>query len=280
MPLNKEAIVHLEQNQAAIAVSGKLSDFHDSAVLITKLVALPSSNGVKLESLEQYQESRDRFRGTMTTESFEDFTTYANSKSENTTYINAQDMNAKAFFNLGNHDSAGHGDDVASIRLKPTAAFRALTRISDSKLGQKEAAEFLEDWQANVMDITGDVGENITVKVAANALRNITVSATQTQEHGEHNFGRERSARESIQAQAKDARPNFVYFRCVPYAGLPERTFIFRVGILTGSEPKVVLRVINLETHEEEMAQEFKDILTEKLDESANVYVGSFSLGN
>lgn len=280
MPLNKDAIIHLEQNQAAITLSDKLITYYDNEYLSTNVIAVPKDHGVELESLERYQPARDRFRGTMTTESIEDFATYANSKSENTTYINAQDMNAKAFFNLGNHDSAGHGDDVASIRLKPTAAFRALTRINDSKLGQKEAAEFIEDWQANVMDITGDIGESITVKVAANALRNITVSATQTQEHGEHNFGRERSARESIQAQAKDARPNFVYFRCVPYAGLPERTFIFRVGILTASEPKVVLRVINLETHEEEMAQEFKDILTGKLDESANVYVGSFSLGS
>jgi uncharacterized protein YfdQ (DUF2303 family) len=279
MPLNKDAIVHLEQNQAAISLNKQLSELHENQ-LSTNVIAVPKDHGVELESLERYQPARDRFRGTMTTESIEDFATYANSKSENTTYINAQDMNAKAFFNLGNHDSAGHGDDVASIRLKPTAAFRALTRINDSKLGQKEAAEFIEDWQANVIEITGDLGENITVKVAANALRNVTVSATQTQEHGEHNFGRERSARESIQAETKNARPNFVHFRCVPYAGLPERTFIFRVGILTSSEPKVVLRVINLETHEEEMAQEFKDILTEKLDESANVYVGSFSLGS
>ena len=277
MPLEKDAIVHLEQNQATILLNQQISQSHDNELLSNNVIALPG--GVNLESLERFQLERDRFRGTMTTESIEDFATYANSKSENTTYINAQDMNAKAFFNLGDHRAAGHGDDVASIRLKPTAAFRALSRINDSKLGQKEAAEFLEDWQANVLDITGDASESISVKVAANALRNITVSATQTQEHGEHNFGRERSARESIQAQAKDARPNFVMFKCIPYAGLPERTFVFRIGILTASEPKVVLRVINLENHEEEMAQEFKDVLTEKLDEDANVYVGSFSLG-
>ena len=46
----------------------------------------------------------------------------------------------------------------------------------------------------------------------------------------------------------------------------------------TTHQTKVVLRIINKENHEEEMAQEFKDILRKQLDDEANVYVGSFSV--
>lgn len=188
-------------------------------------------------------------------------------------------MAAEAYFNLGKESEPGHGDDTAEIALKPSAAYQALLRINDTRLDQQPAAEFLEDWQAFIGLITGDQQEDITVKVAANALRNIKVEATSSTESEVHNFGRERSARESIQAQTKGSRPSFIEFSCEPYAGMPMRTFVLRVGILTSSDPKVVLRIINKENHEEEMAQEFKDILRKKLDDKANVYVGSFRVG-
>lgn len=39
--------------------------------------------------------------------------------------------------------------------------------------------------------------------------------------------------------------------------GLPERTFIMRVGVITsGQKPALTLRIMKLEEHKEQMAQE------------------------
>lgn len=269
---DKQTIQHLQDSQAAINAATLL----EVANLDSKAIALPE--GVSIQSLEKFMPERFRFRGNMRTESIEDFCSYCNSKGQNTTYINAKNMAAEAFFNLGNESEPGHGDDTAEISLKPSAAYQALLRINDKRMEQKEAAEFIEDWQAFISSITGDQQEDITVKVAATSLRSIKIEATTSTDSEVHNFGRERSARESIQAQTKAARPNFIEFSCEPYAGMPMRTFVLRVGILTSSDPKVVFRIINKENHEEEMAQEFKDILRKQLDDKANVYVGSFSV--
>jgi len=46
---------------------------------------------------------------------------------------------------------------------------------------------------------------------------------------------------------------------------LSELTFKVRVSILTGgSRPEISLRIIQLETQQEEIAEEFKDILVKK----------------
>lgn len=269
---DKQTIQHLQQSQAAINAATLL----EAASLDSKAIVLP--DGVNIQSLERYMPERFRFRGNMKTESIEDFCNYCNSKVEISTYINANHMAAEAFFNLGNESEPGHGDDTAEISLKTSAAYQALLRINDKRMDQQGAAEFIEDWQAFISSITGDQQEDITVKVAATSLRSIKIEATTSTDSEVHNFGRERSARESIQAQTKASRPNFIEFTCEPYAGMPKRTFVLRVGILTSSDPKVVFRIINKENHEEEMAQEFKDILRKQLDDKANVYVGSFSV--
>lgn len=55
-------------------------------------------------------------------------------------------MLARSIFNIGTLDNPGHADNVASIKLKKTAPFRALLSINGDHLNQKQIAEWLEDW--------------------------------------------------------------------------------------------------------------------------------------
>jgi hypothetical protein len=52
----------------------------------------------------------------------------------------------------------------------------------------------------------------------------------------------------------------------VPYEGLGERRFKLRNSLLKSGEPCFVLRIVQLEAQEEEIANEFRDLLVGKFD--------------
>ncbi len=59
--------------------------------------------------------------------------------------------------------------------------------------------------------------------------------------------------------------------KCVPFEGLKERPFKLRLSIITGNSPVLVLRIIQLEAVQEEMANEFRDLLVEKFKDGKDV---------
>ena len=73
---------------------------------------------------------------------------------------------------------------------------------------------------------------------------------------------------ESVEAKTKDIMPVAFEFKCVPFEGLKERPFKLRLSIITGDRPVLVLRIIQLEAVQEEMANEFRDLLVEKFKDS------------
>lgn len=65
-----------------------------------------------------------------------------------------------------------------------------------------------------------------------------------------------------------------------PYEGLGERTFTLKLSILTGGDkPALKLRWVGKEVQQEEIAQEFKAVLTEKVGTAASLTLGTFSVG-
>lgn len=66
-------------------------------------------------------------------------------------------------------------------------------------------------------------------------------------------------------------------FKCVPYEGLGERPFKLRYSIITSDKPILVLRIVQLETAEEEIAAEFRDLLISKFDGvEVESFIGKF----
>lgn len=242
-------------------------------------IVLP--NDFKVSSLENLQEGRFRFRGEMKTTSISDFVKYSikNAIEEGVScFIDANEMSAKTIFNIGTIGEPGHADNTALVKLKQTAPFSALLKIDGVKYRQKELAEWLEDWRDYLMAFDAE-GNVLDIKQAISAVRRITIESTRSAEHEDHDFSAKRSVLESVEARSKDVMPTAFQFTCTPYDELKERSIKLRYSVLTGGDvPTLVLRIVQLENLEEQIAQEFRSLLCDEFDESEiETFIGKFS---
>ncbi|MDE8801917.1 DUF2303 family protein [Citrobacter freundii] len=252
-----------------------LNDIHG---LACPTALLPEGTGV--ESLERFSLERFRFRGAMTTTSIDDFARYskgyASASEPARCFIDADNMTASSVFNIGTLDNPGHADNVASITLKKTAPFRALLQIDGQRLKQKQIAEWLEDLSDYLLAFDAD-GNTMQISQAAQAVRRITIQQATQQDNETSDFAGKKSLMQSVEASSKDVMPVAFEFKCVPYEGLGERRFSLRNSLLTSDEPCFVLRIIQLEAQEEEIANEFRDLLISKFEgESVETFIGNF----
>ncbi|MGJ5648557.1 YfdQ family protein [Morganella morganii] len=241
-------------------------------------VVLPGDFNVK--SLEQLQEGRYRFRGAMDTTSITDFVKYSlqHGVEEGVScFIDADVMSAKTIFNIGTIGEPGHADNTAVVSLKKTSPFASLLNINGDRLSQKALAEWLEDWRDNLMAFDAE-GNVIDIKQAINAVRKITIEASRSADHEDRDFGASRSVMENVEAKSRDIMPAVFQFTCTPYDELSERAIKLRYSVLTGGDvPVLVLRIVQLEKLEEQIAQEFRDLLADKFEETEiQTYIGKF----
>ncbi len=266
-----------------------ISQIQNMAVASLSLEAIEKSlcpaivlpNEFKVSSLENLQEGRFRFRGEMKTTSISDFVKYSikNAIDEGVScFIDADEMSAKTIFNIGTIGEPGHADNTALVKLKQTAPFAALLKIDGVKHRQKELAEWLEDWRDYLMAFDAD-GNVLDIKQAISAIRRITIESTRSAEHEDHDFSAKRSVLENVEARSKDVMPTAFQFTCTPYDELKERSIKLRYSVLTGGDvPVLVLRIVQLENLEEQIAQEFRNLLCDEFDESdIETFIGKFS---
>lgn len=252
-----------------------LNDIHG---LACPTALLPQNTSV--ESLERYSLERFRFRGTMDTTSIDDFVRYsvgyAQEDDKARCFIDADNMLARSIFNIGTLDNPGHADNVASIKLKKTAPFRALLAINGDHLNQKQIAEWLEDWSDYLLAFDAS-GNTMTIAQAAQAVRRVTIQQATQADHEDSDFSGKKSLMQSIEASSKEVMPVAFEFKCVPYEGLGERRFSLRNSLLKSSDPVFVLRIVQLEAQEEAIANEFRDLLVGKFDgKPVDTFIGNF----
>ncbi len=158
-----------------------LNDIHGLSCPTT---ILPEGSAVA--SLERFALERYRFRGAMDTTSIDDFVRYsagyAKEDEKARCFIDADNMLARSIFNIGTLDNPGHADNVASIKLKKTAPFRALLSINGDHLNQKQIAEWLEDWSDYLIAFDAD-GNTMKIAQAAQAVRRVTIQQTNASDH-------------------------------------------------------------------------------------------------
>ena len=252
-----------------------LNDIHG---LACPTALLPQNTSV--ESLERYSLERFRFRGAMDTTSIDDFVRYsvgyAQEDDKARCFIDADNMLARSIFNIGTLDNPGHADNVASIKLKKTAPFRALLAINGDQLNQKQIAEWLEDWSDYLLAFDAS-GNTMTIAQAAQAVRRVTIQQATQADHEDSDFSGKKSLMQSIEASSKEVMPVAFEFKCVPYEGLGERRFSLRNSLLKSSDPIFVLRIVQLEAQEEAIANEFRDLLAGKFDgKPVDTFIGNF----
>lgn len=271
MSMDKTAIQEIQKASVAGALADQLAET-DALV-----AALPGD--FHLEGLERFMDGRNRFRGNMATGSMADYVRYVAENGKSQCFVDAENMKAKVFFNLGTQNNPGHGDNTATLQLEKTSPLRAVLSMNGLKLSQKGLAEWLEDWKES-LEVVDQHGESMTLAQAVAAVRRITIKAKAESTHTDSDFGASRSAMEEVEAKAEDRLPNIFSFRCVPYEGLDERAFTLRMSVITtGEKPQLSTRIVQLEKAQEDMAEEFKGKLADQLPEEVSVYIGSFSVG-
>lgn len=275
MSLTKEAIQHIE-SQAVIAAAKPLVIDNGSTVAV-----LPEN--VRLASMEQYQPLRDRFRGALRTHSLRDFVKYVAAHDDANQpcpggFIDQDAMAATVIFNLGAPDHAGHGDDTATLTLKPTAAYAALQGIIGKALSQQQLAEWLEDWVPNLA--AQSHGTTLNMVAAINAVRRMVIKATSQRDSNVGDFSTSRSAMDEIEAKSQETLPTTFIFTTVPFEGLQPAHITLRLSVITGrDEPQLKLRWVGEEAQREEFAREFKAVLEQEVGGIVPLTIGTFSLG-
>ncbi|EIQ3192603.1 DUF2303 family protein [Salmonella enterica] len=254
--------------------------FYPDPIKHTDCPAVLVPSGVKTYDLEHLMANRYRFRGDMNTTCIEDFVQYSKGYAGEGVrcFIDADEMSATTVFNIGTLDKPGHADNRAHLKLKKTSPFRSLLEVNSAKYRQKTLAEWVEDWN-DFLKAYDTQGNEINIKQAVSAIRKITIEATRNADYEDQDMSAKRSVMESVEAKSKDAMPSYFEFECIPYEGLTNRTFRLRFSILTSDEPILIVRIIQLETHEEEMAKEFRDLLAGKFDgQQIETFIGNFSV--
>jgi len=265
----------LNQITATHAVAnGKLLNTFVPAALV------PEQYSVK--TLEHLEFQRSRFRGQLSTQSFRDFCTYVaqhpQGEATPSGFVDADAMACQVLFNLGDVTNPGHGDDSATLTLKPTAAFNALCLIAAKTLKQSQLAEWMEDWH-DFLEVRDTTGTIMPTAVAVQKVRTITLKAMAERTVTEQNFSASRSSMDSIEAAHAEQQPADLLFTTQPYDGLGRRDFKLRLSIITGETPLLKVRWVMQEQQEEEMAQEFKERLTSEIGGLCTLTVGTFAIG-
>lgn len=228
----------------------------------------------KVVSIEHLMEGRSRFRGALKTSVLAEFVAYLKRHAGGEGFIDADNMTATAYLNLGTPDDPGHADWSASLNLKATAAYTALQQADGMARSQKQMAEWIEDWSAHLGAVKD--GEDISINVALAAIREISIDAKKSVTSTDRDFGASKSSLEEIEARAKGGLPTHFQFRCTPYPGFASREFVLRLSVITGESPALKLRIVGKEQAEEDIAQEFKALLLEEIGDAAELTIGTF----
>lgn len=264
MLLNKDALQHLEKNEIVKAINETLAKNSTSVPLLV----VPDDFHLKV--LDQYMPNRAFYQFNYNTHSIDDFASYAEEFDQDGAkcFLDSENMRAKAIFDIGSEEAPLHQLHKAKIELNKTSAYSKLLSVSGQQYSQRDAAEFIEDW-ADFLVIATESGEALTAAQAAQALSKMTIDSARQLKSEVGNFSESMSAMERVDVANAERMPANITFTCTPYIGLDKREFVLRVSILTsGDKPKVVFRIVSLEIHKEDIANEFKDLLIAKFEKS------------
>ncbi|EDZ5934529.1 YfdQ family protein [Salmonella enterica] len=271
----------LDNNAIQEIVNLSTAAFYPDPIKHTDCPAVLVPSGVNTYDLEHLMANRYRFRGDMNTTCIEDFVQYSKGYAGEGVrcFIDADVMSATTVFNIGTLDKPGHADNCAHLQLKKTSPFRSLLEANGTKYRQKKMAEWIEDW-SDFLTAYDSEDKAMDIKQAASTIRKITIEAKRNASYEDQDMSASRSVMESVEAKNKDKEvmPSYFEFECIPYEGLANRKFRLRFSILTSDEPILVVRIVQLEAKEEEIAKEFRDLLKEKFaGQQIETFIGDFS---
>jgi uncharacterized protein YfdQ (DUF2303 family) len=268
MSLTPEAINRI--CELANASAKLLPDYlGDEAVLV------PGS--MEIRDLERFAPGRRRFRGTMTTDSITAFCDYVKGIGGAEVFIEADEMRATAYFDMGTVVEPGHCEHRAVIQLSSSAPYKAIKGIDGDSMSQKTLAEWIEDWRRYLSCFDIDNSDLHTQKALA-LVRKMTIETARKLESDQQNMGHKLSAMEQIDVKSEGQQLGGLIFTCAPYTGFQQRDFTMPLSALTGGDSiKLKLRIQELDAIQEEIVEEFRNkISTALMGDDFKIWMGSF----
>ncbi len=233
----------------------------------------------KVIDAEKYQNGRNRSRGVFATPILTDFKDYI--KGEKTAdvpvFVSRDDVKAVAVLNYSEKGfDQGHCDHTATLQLDPTVVWKKLNQLKDTKLDQKRFATFLEDWASVLSAVDADENQ-ISIKEAIVAVRNMKVDINTSNEAEVENTREVRTAYADIAAKAKKGQlPAKFKILDTAYVGLDEKEIELRLIVNGGSgEPIFAIQIVKEEILVNEIIQEFKQKVINLLPDQ-QVLIGTF----
>ncbi|MDG9928503.1 MULTISPECIES: DUF2303 family protein [unclassified Pseudomonas] len=271
MSLSKDALDTITAN--AIVAAG--------INIATSTPAALVPDNFKLQSLEHLQDGRSRFRAAMSTQSIADFSAYVQRQVGEgpgaAGFVDQDAMSARVIFNLGTPDNPGHGDDTATLDLKPTAAYSALNSIIGKPLSQQALAEWLEDWAPHLEAQEGD--KSLVLSTAINGIRRMSIKAVSQRDSSVGDFSAARSSMDEIEAKSLETLPTGFIFTAIPFEGLQSAAITLRLSVITGADvPVLKLRWVGEEAQREEFARQFKAALEAEVGGFVPLTLGALTL--
>jgi len=145
--MDKSAIEQIQQSatQECLVRHLKSNLTHDPVII--------APDNFKLRSLEPYMKNRSGYRFTFKTESINDFIQYGIDFDQvgASCFVDSSHMVAKTVFDLGTLEEPLHQEHTAFLSLEKTAAFSKLLSMNGAKLSQRQASDFIEDWDDSIV---------------------------------------------------------------------------------------------------------------------------------
>lgn len=266
-----QALAHAEQINKTIAETDLFT------------VALP--NGYHLKDMEKFGNQPNRFRGHFTTHLIDEFADYLNANATENTgiFVDSKKSTAHAIIDMGHGGNPKWGAHKASLTLKPTPEFTALTANKDIALSQLTIIDLVEDWPEcfTFQDGSKD-GEVMGLSAAIAAIRKLTLkqASDTTTEVGDFNAAISEFDKIEVNANGAPLPKGFLY-TCTPYEGLLQVRFECRLRAMYNDKTvQLKYRILAYDRILDDIAVEFKDTLKAKIKTLASFYCGEMAYQN
>ena len=216
----------------------------------------------KLESLEPYLHRPIRHRNTYTTGDLDSFISYiGDQESNNSTsviYIDPDEMAATAILDHGTPEAPSFGAHRAILAMKKTPEFQALLNRNCIPFTQQDFIDWVQDWEP-ILTFQKD-GKPVEIKQVLAAVRRLTITAKRAATSQVSDYKTEKTALQSVEIEADDklALPDTLTMTCAQYDSLEETRIDCRMYARTGDEPQILYRIIGLERHMKDAAEQLQ----------------------
>lgn len=260
-----EALIHAANAQ-------RVGDKHQ-AILVPK--------NYQLASIEQFLNTPSRFRAHYSTDRLGDFVKYVDKyrweddEHQQAIFVNPDNLQAHAFFDLGSPAAPAHRDHTATLTAGTTVEYDALLAVNGKKLSQSEAVEWLEDW-IHCIDTQSNGSPTL-----ATAIKRLKVKHLSERDQVITGFKTERTAMEQIEAVSDGAAelPDMFWFECVPstFDETMKQRFPFRLRITAEKDAITVsFRCTVMKQIQNVIHERFKTAIAESI-KNTPIYIGGLN---